>query len=96
MSDDNRVAWPIVEAIDAAAVRLARENADLRAMLREIRRTVIASVRGEEHAATLTDEDVDAHAASPSASRRRRPGAIATFDATRAVDTTRHDPVRNW
>jgi hypothetical protein len=64
MSDDNRVAWPIVEAIDAAAVRLARENADLRAMLREIRRTVIASVRDEEHAAALTDEEVDAHAAS--------------------------------
>lgn len=65
MSDDNdRVAWPIVEALDAAAVRLKRENADLRAMLREIRRTVIASVRGEEHAAALTDEEVDAHAAS--------------------------------
>lgn len=65
MSDDNdRVAWPIVEAIDAAAVRLKRENADLRAMLREIRRTVIASVRGEEHAASLTDDEVDAHAAS--------------------------------
>lgn len=31
--DDNRVAWPFVEAIDAAAVRLARENADLRAQV---------------------------------------------------------------
>lgn len=37
MSDDNRVAWPIVEAIDAAAVRLARENADLRALVARMR-----------------------------------------------------------
>ena len=65
MSDDNdRVAWPIVETLDAAAVRLKLENADLRAMLREIRRTVIASVRGEEHAASLTDAEIEAHAVS--------------------------------
>jgi len=63
-NEDDRVAWLIVEAIDAAAMRLRRENADLRAMLREIRRIVIASVRGEEHAATMTDDEVDAHAAS--------------------------------
>ncbi len=30
MSDDRRVAWPIVEAVNAASVRLARENAELR------------------------------------------------------------------
>lgn len=30
-------------------------------MLREIRRECIASVRGEEHAAALTDEEIDAH-----------------------------------
>ena len=45
-------------------MRLKLENADLRAMLREIRRTVIASVRGEDHAASLTDDEVDEHAVS--------------------------------
>lgn len=55
-----RFGWwrPITAYGDPAPVGGVREE---RAMLREIRRECIASVRGEEHAAALTDEEIDAH-----------------------------------
>ena len=57
-----RAAGPIIEALDAAAVRLARENAALRDELRAARETIEA--RDAEYAATLTDAELDEHAVS--------------------------------
>ena len=59
---DERAAGPIIEALDAAAVRLARENAALRDELRAARETIEA--RDAEYAATLTDAELDEHAVS--------------------------------
>jgi len=63
MSDDRRVAWPIVEAVNAASVRLARENAELRvkiAALTAERDAAQAIIAGR--ATPPTDAEIAAHA----------------------------------
>lgn len=76
----------------AEANEFREEQDDLRNQLREIRSTVIGSVRGDEYAATLTTEALDEHLASTGEDVACLVARLRSLEAARGRPVVGDDP----